>query len=342
MISTKHLTSDITEVPREWIFEHYLNLSEKLTGQDVRIKSMFTPNDKNPSMFVFFAHSQGKYMFKDFSTGKGGDCLTLVQLMFSLKSRGEASFKVISDYNQYRLTNPNDMPLREFKVHSKYRITNFMTRGWTNVDEKYWSKYHIGSKLLEAYNVVPLESYTLTKDEQDLVIKSLNIYGYFKKDGTLCKIYQPLVKKNKFLKIKDYIQGSEQLTMKKPYLIICSSLKDVMTFVKLGYNNAEAVAPDSENTLIPDHIMTSYKFKYKNVCTLFDDDEAGIEAMNKYSERYDIPFVHLQMGAKDLSDCVKEFGLLKVKSVLTPLLKEVLTEKEKPIETTNNIDQAPF
>lgn len=342
MISTKNLTSDITEVPREWIFEYYLNLPEKLTGQDVRIKSMFTPNDKNPSMFVFFGHAQGKYMFKDFSTGKGGDCITLVQHMFSLKSRGETCFKIIADYNQYRLNNPDDAPLREFKVHSKYRITNFMTRGWTNIDEKYWGKYHIGSKLLEAYNVLPLESYTLTKEDQELVIKSLNIYGYFKKDGTLCKVYQPLVKKNKFLKIKDYIQGSEQLTMKKPYLVICSSLKDILTFVKLGYNNAEAVAPDSENSLIPDHIMTSYKFKYKKICTLFDDDEAGIDAMNKYQERYDIPFVHLKTGSKDLSDSIRDIGLLKVKSILTPLLKEVLVEKkEEPIINTNN-DQAPF
>jgi hypothetical protein len=303
---------------------------------------MFTPNDKNPSMFVFFAHAQGKYMFKDFSTGKGGDCISLVQLMFGLKSRGEACFKIISDYNQYKLNNPNDVRLNEFKVHSKYRVTNFMTRGWTTIDEKYWSKYHIGSKLLEAYNVIALESYTLTKDEQELIIKSSNIYGYFKKDGTLCKIYQPLVKKNKFLKIKDYIQGSEQLTMKKPYLVICSSLKDVLTFVKLGYNNAEAIAPDSENTLIPDHIITSYKFKYKSVCTLFDDDEAGIEAMKKYQDRFDIPYAHLQMGAKDLSDCVKEFGLYNVKAAITPLLKAVLVEKPKEEIINNNNNEAPF
>ena len=38
MISTKNLIYDLADVPREWIFEHYLNLTEKLTGQDLKIK----------------------------------------------------------------------------------------------------------------------------------------------------------------------------------------------------------------------------------------------------------------------------------------------------------------
>ena len=41
MISTKHIISDLSDVPREWVFENYLNLKEKLTGQDVKILSAF-------------------------------------------------------------------------------------------------------------------------------------------------------------------------------------------------------------------------------------------------------------------------------------------------------------
>jgi hypothetical protein len=41
MISTRNLISDLRDVPREWVFENYLNLKEKLTGQDVKILSAF-------------------------------------------------------------------------------------------------------------------------------------------------------------------------------------------------------------------------------------------------------------------------------------------------------------
>jgi len=326
MLSTKSLMTSVTDVPREWIFEYYLKLEEKLTGQDVKIKSAFNPVDKNPSMFVFMS-SSGIYRYKDFSSGKTGDALDLVKELFNLTTRGETVHKIIGDYNTYLLNNGDDYALREFKKRNKYQVTDFTTRSWTNEDAKFWTKFHIGSKLLEFYNVVPLSNYILKKEEdgnvKELCIKSNFMYGYFRKDGTLCKIYNPFGKDYKFIKVKDYIQGSDQLTMTVPYLIICSSLKDVMGFTKLGYKNAEAIAPDSENIMIPEHMMNAYKIKYKGICTLFDNDKAGIESMKKYKEKYDTPYVILEMS-KDLSDSLRDHGVLKVKEKLTPLLKQAL------------------
>lgn len=337
MLRTKSLISALTDVPRTWVFEYYLELKEKLTGQDVKIKSVFNKADKTPSLCVYYSSTTTCYKFKDFSTGKGGDGVDLVRFMYNLSSRGESAHKVIEDYNQFLLTNKEDYHLRDFKVHSKYRVEDFVKRSWNNLDEKYWMKFHIGSKLLEQYCVYPLESYRMTKEEdgetKELRIKGDNIYGYFRKDGTLYKIYQPTVKDNKFIKVKEYIQGSEQLTGSVPYLVICSSLKDLMAFRKLGYNNAEAVAPDSENTLIPEAVLLAYKHKYKKVVTLFDNDPAGIDAMKKYELRYTIPYVHLQMS-KDLSDSVRDNTLTKVRENLTPLLKEVVYDSPTLKPTT--------
>lgn len=325
MLKIKSLITDITEVPREWIFEHYLNLDEKLVGQDVKMKSIFNPNDKTPSMYIYLAGDY-VYKFKDFSTGKSGDAIEVVKEIYKLSTRGETIYKIMKDYNTF-LQNNGEVTEREIKKRAKYKVIDFNMRSWTNVDAKYWGQFHINSRLLEFYRVTPLSDYKLSKEEDGVVneisIKNHNIYGYFRKDGTLCKIYQPLVKDRKFLKITDYIQGSDQLTMKVPYLIICSSLKDVMAFKKLGYRNAEAIAPDSENTIIPDHVINAYKFKYKKIVTLFDNDNAGIDSMNKYHKKYDIPYVLLELS-KDLSDSVKDHGLEKVKEVLTPLLKDKL------------------
>jgi hypothetical protein len=326
MLSTKSIITSITDVPREWVFEYYLNLPEKLTGQDVKIKSAFNPVDKTPSMYIFLSNS-AVYRYKDFSSGKTGDALDLVQELFKLSTRGETAHKIMQDYGKFILTHDEDYSARDFKKKAKYQVVDFTERAWTNIDEKFWTKFHIGSKLLEFYKVAPLLNYTIKKEEDDQVkeitIKSNNSYGYFRKDGTLYKIYHPYVKDYKFIKIKDYIQGSDQLTMTVPYLIICSSLKDIMAFTKLGYKNAEAIAPDSENILIPEHMISAYKHKYKGICTLFDNDAPGIESMKKYKNKYDIPQVILEMS-KDLSDSIKDHGIIKVKQILTPLLKQAL------------------
>jgi len=328
MINTISLISGLEEVPREWIFEFYLELGEKLCGQDVRIKSIFNLVDKRPSFYVYYSKAHGRYKFKDFSVGRGGDGITLVQQLFKLSTRGEAAHKVIMDYNQFSLTNAEDYSLREFKVQQKYKVSEFIKRSWTNVDQKFWTQFHIGSKLLEHYQVFPLESYKMTKevngDLQELEITGRYcIYGYFRADGTLYKIYQPLVKDNKFIKVRDYIQGTDQLTYKTPYLVILSSLKDVIGFTRLGYKQAEAVAPDSENTLIPKHVIGAYRLKYKNICTLFDNDQAGIDGMAKYKEAHGISGCLLLLS-KDLTDSMKEHGVQKVKETLTPILNQVL------------------
>jgi hypothetical protein len=326
MISTKNLIYDLADVPREWAFEHYLNLTEKLTGQDIKMKSIFNPREKTPSMCIYIDRNN-IYRFKDFSSGNGGDSIALVQSLFNLPTRGSASYKIIEDYNQYVLNNGHNT-IRSYKQHSKFKVTDYEMRHWNTLDQKYWMGYHIGSRLLSRYNVVPLEYYVMTKtDENDVVssitIKGNYIYGYFREDGNLYKIYQPKVKDSKFIKVRDYIQGTEQLVFDKPYLIIASSLKDLMAYQKLKISNSEVIAPDSENTMIPENIMNSISSKYHKVCVLFDNDEAGIKAAEKYKSRYGFEYVVLEME-KDLSDAIKVHGIDKVRDNLLPLLKQAL------------------
>ena len=156
-----------------------------------------------------------------------------------------------------------------------------------------------------------------------ITIKGNYIYGYFKEDGTLYKIYQPKVKDSKFIKVRDYIQGSEQLTYDKPFLVITSSLKDLMAYNKLKFVNSEAIAPDSENTMIPENIMSSISSKCKQICLLFDNDEPGIKAAEKYKSKYGFNYVILPME-KDLSDSIKVHGIETVRKELLPLLRNVL------------------
>ena len=327
MISTKNLISDLNDIPAGWPFEHYLGLSENLDGQDVKIRSIINTREKTPSMFIYFDVNKGVYKFKDFSSGLYGDSLELVKIVFDLKSRGEAVIKLMADYNEHILNNGHN-PIMQYKSYSKYKVTDYEIRHWTTIDQKYWTKFNIGSRLLEKYNVAPLEYYKMEKKneegiiEKSITIKGFSIYGYFKNDGSIYKIYQPKVSKKKFIKIKNYIQGSEQLNYDKKYLVITSSLKDLMAFNRLKLSDAESIAPDSENTLIPESMLKGIISKYEKVFVLFDNDEAGITSMKKYKEKYGFDYVILNME-KDLSDSIKAHGLTKTRETLLPLLKEL-------------------
>ena len=325
MLRTKNFISDIHDVPVAWVFENYLTLPESLTGQDIKIKSIFGAKDKNPSFFIYYSKTAGKYKWKDFSAGKHGDHIELVKEIFNLGKRYDAGLKIINDYNDFIASN-GTYKLADFKIRAKYKVKTFKIRSWTESDAKYWLRFRIGSSLLEKYNVTPLDHFVLKKDGQkkELTIRSTKIYGFFRKDGSLYKIYQPMSESNKFFKVKDYIQGTDQLTFQKPYLVVCSSLKDIMAFEKMGFRNAEAIAPDSENVLIPEKTFIALKERYRVTCTLFDNDPAGIKSMIKYREQYKVPAAHLKLE-KDLSDCIEVHGVNNTREILYPILTKALT-----------------
>jgi hypothetical protein len=326
MISTKGIISDIKDVPEEWVYEYYLNLKEKLTGQDIKMLSAFNSKDKVPSMFVYFDTTSSAYKFKDFSSGNQGNCWNLVQHLYNL-SFGEAAAKIINDYQVYTKNNTVSEK-RELVIHDKFKVVDYEMRHWNTLDQQYWMMFKISSGQLDRYNVVPLEFFTMEKEEIDSTMTSFTfkrpyMYGYFRNDGSLYKIYMPKNTDKKFIKVENYIQGTEQLKYDCKYLIITSSLKDLMCFNKLGISNVEAIAPDSENTMIGEKSIGELKLKYHKIIVLFDNDEPGIKAAERYKIKYGLNHILLPME-KDLSDSVKMHGIDKVREVLFPLLKQVL------------------
>lgn len=318
MISTKILIPDIKSVPVAWVFEHYCRLDQKLTGQDIKIKSVFNPSERTPSMCIYFKPDKDKYYYKDFSTDNGGDCVDLVQKILGIDTRLNTMHKIVRDYNEFVLHNNGGYDIQVFKQYNKYKIDRYEVRQWNTLDKSYWSKYGIGSRLLEHYNVKPLSTYTMFKEDDGIYkvlnIEGSNIYGYFKKDGTLVKIYQPKVQKKKFLKVKDYVQGSEQLSNSSK-LIIVSSLKDGMCLKKM-YPEIYFLAPDSENTMIKKEYLDDISKNYQKCYILFDNDEAGNRATLKYLDQFTyLEPLYLQLS-KDISDSVMDHSYPEVKSIL--------------------------
>ena len=298
MISTKNLILDGSKVPSTWVFEFYLDLPERLNGQNVQIKSVFHPTERTPSMWVFA--DKGQYKFKDFSTGKGGNKIDLVKELFSI-DYSKAVFKIGQDYNKF-ITEKGEYSQSTIKPEAKYKVDGVMVREWNNYDKKFWLQFNIGYDMLNKYNVTAVEYYHMVKENDKITIKQPYIYAYWNKTGEVYKIYQPRNKKFKFIKVKPHLQGIDQLEYNEPYLVICSSLKDAMCLKQFGYN-IEVIAPDSENTVIKPYIIENLKKKYKKVVTLFDNDVAGHNAVNKYEQLYDIKGTWLD-SSKDIADLV--------------------------------------
>ena len=329
MIRTRTIVSTIKEVPVTWIFENYLHMTEKLTGQDVKMKSVFNPSEKTPSMFIYLA-KDNVYKFKDFSTGTQGNAISLVEHIYGIPY-SKAVIKILNDYNSTMLK--GDYDINEFKKHSKYQVSDYEARCWTDLDAKYWTKFGIGSKLLEEHNVMPLSYYKMSKDDQYIVINGHYLYGYFRADGLMYKIYQPKVENKKFLKIRDYIQGSDQLSSDKPTLVVTSSLKDLMSFKALKFKTIDCIAPDSENSMISESVMWNYIKRYETVITIFDNDEAGKKAIEKYNAKFGIDGFALDLE-KDVADSVAKYGKESVKNELIPLLTERIYTCKRCNETS--------
>ena len=96
-----------------------------------------------------------------------------------------------------------------------------------------------------------------------------------------------------------------------------------MAFNKLKITDAECIAPDSENSMIPTNFMVNAIKHYKSVFVLFDNDEPGQKAAQKYQNLFSVCTVNLPME-KDLSDSVKLHGVDAVRNALLPLLKQTL------------------
>lgn len=319
MFSTKNQTLTVNEVPSAWVFSYYCNIPiDKLDGSSFKINSMFNPNDKTPSMSLFL--SKDIYRFTDFSTGNKGNHVSLVMSLFKLDYT-KACLKIINDYTEW-VKGGGVYDKNNLVVKDKYKVTDYVIRNWSNTDANFWIPYNINSKLLDRYCVKPLAKYTMTKDDNSFDVSKPNIYGYFTKDGLLYKVYQPYNVESKFIKVQNYIQGSDQ-TKGNPYLIYLSSLKDILSYESFNLKT-DTKAPDSENTLIPEDVIKQDLKTYKKVLVLFDTDDPGIKAANLYHEKYGIEPVFLNYGEKDLSDHVKTHGPQKVIRWLIPLINKKL------------------
>jgi hypothetical protein len=323
---------NVNDIPTTWILETYLDLPYKLSGQSIKIKSLFNAADKDPSMVFYW---RDKYVFKDFSSGKSGGTIDAMMGLFKMNFQNTAN-KIINDYKIY-LDKGNSADIEISVEPFHWTGTGIKVRSWNTMDVKFWWKQHnAGSDLLTQYNIKPIETYTLNKVlKSGDVVESYQIgpaqliYGYFKNDGTLYKIYRPKLKKGKFISLdNNYIQGLEQLSGEVDTLVIAASMKDLLVLKSLKLK-IDILAPPSENTLLSEGLMEDLKERYDNIVALLDPDEAGKKAMEKYKEQHGVGICYIPYKDDgDISEVMKLEGKSETLMKVVPALSRAI-EKYK-------------
>lgn len=322
-LNTRNIITSVWDISSSWAFCHLLNLSPSvLSGGDYKILSPFS-NEKTPSFSIYQRNQV--YYYKCFSTSRSGSFLDLaieLKLKRGIAANKETeAFLLINAYSAH-LNGVGYLQATEaLEVNGKGKVSSFELRKFNEEDLGFWGQFGITMPILEEYNVSPIKVFTIEKlkdgNLNQYIFSHAKIYGYFRKTGNLHKIYRPGKKVGKCIKVgTGYIEGDDQIQTKQDNLLIIKSTKDIMGFKSLGIKGWDAVAPDSENVILPKQYLQNQKQNYKNILTFLDNDDAGKKATEKYKMLHQIESINFDLGAKDLTDTIKDKGANFVRAYL--------------------------
>ncbi len=330
------VVDSIKDVPTQWIYYNYLGITQPMDGSTIRHKS-FLNSDTTPSLYIYIKN--GKYRWKDFSSGHQGSAIDMVMILNPGITYAEACTIIEKDYNNYIRTNG---PFRSDKIETSlcdYTLkVDYGLREFEEKDYNFWyGRYGIDEDLLNEYYVLPLASYQLFKEYPNFkkpynITKHNLMYGYFQRDGSLYAIYQPEYRDLKFIKLYPFIQGLEQLSGTVDTVIIQASMKDLLVTKTMSLD-VDLVAPHSETTLLSISEVQMLKKEYKYVFTMLDNDRAGIQSMRRYKEVYDLDFIYISLD-KDIADARENHGFNMIRN-------ELIININKNIQLCNSRRMAP-
>jgi 5S rRNA maturation endonuclease (ribonuclease M5) len=311
----KHITP-------EYIYFYYLHeMPNTLKG----FTSPFS-KDNNPSFR--FRFTNGKLLFKCFSSGYTGDCVELVQLIEQLSYHKALEFIWYTIHLRTKTSKFKKLEIE--KVEPQNHLLEVITRDFTDFDYSYWNQFHITPEMLIKYNIKACQEVWANKFLWYSNIPSNPCYRYL--FNGKYKIYKPL-ETNKKLKFNNAcdnlknIQGIENI-FDSDTIFITKSYKDVIVLNE--YINIPSISFHGEGHFPPEIVMKWLNSKFKRIILFYDNDEPGIKASNKLKEfletKYNILVEEIfipemfKKRAKDPSDFIKEYGIENLKSTIKYLL----------------------
>tara|TARA_R110002074_G_scaffold237241_5_gene409146 strand:- start:81 stop:1067 length:987 start_codon:yes stop_codon:yes gene_type:complete len=278
--------------------------------------------DRSPTCSIIKI-SGGTLIYKDFGNGASYTCIRYVQSKYNLKYP-DALMRIAHDFG---LSKYNVKELQERKKVSDETIVKadnapiqikITSIPFTRNGLIYWQEYGVNESLLNLFKVKQISHFIINGYQADVQKEIAFAYCFGK---YRYKLLRPKAEvKNKWRNNcnSSVIQGFKQLPKSGELLVITKSLKDVMS---LRAFNIYAIAPQSENTQLPEKSIPWLKERWDKILIYYDNDVPGLEAAQSHSLLYELPYVHNPIGKeKDFSDYYKSNGHLKAKDLLQTLI----------------------
>jgi DNA primase len=276
--------------------------------------------ERNPS-FTIKKFSDGKVVWKDWGTGKYGDCFNLVQELYNC-SFNEALKIIMSDF---QIRNYDRIPFirKEEVIATKKKEKYILVKKqpFTRVDKEYWNKFGISLNTLTKFNVSSVKELYLFR-ENDIIFNkyyssSCPIYAYqfnsYKTENY--KIYMPFAdKKHKWLfnGSSSDVEGYSELPLYSNLLILTKSLKDVMAYWECGYS---AISLQGEHNKLDKEFLQKLYGRFDNILVNYDLDDAGIKAAKALNIEHGLSYFTIDEG-KDLSGYIELYSKDRAKEML--------------------------
>jgi len=273
-------------------------------------------NDPNPSAVI--SYFNGTYLYKDFGEDGALNCFQFVSRKYGLTFK-EVLEKINIDFNLYlrgsgsnNYTKYSEQQIHTVEYEDYKTILTIKKRELLQHDLEWWGSQSWAENMLIKANINPISYFRLTSEKKNIYEKlyvcddysySMDYYwhnGIFRR-----KLYFPQKPSyRKWLSNVDntIVQGWDLLPKSGDICFITSSFKDTGPFWRI-YNKPIAIAPNNEGSWIPDKVFYKLKKRYPNLVIYFDNDEAGIKYAKKFSQIYQIPYIHNPLRApKDPTD----------------------------------------
>jgi 5S rRNA maturation endonuclease (ribonuclease M5) len=323
------------------IYKHYLNVDILSTSLQYFVPYRI---DNNQSLKLYKPNND-ELLWRDMTTGAGGDSLKLVSLIYKYKEK-DNNLSILDVLNKIYLEIPNfrenllnasigssgtkQVLVQRKKDYQQLQYISNTYKGkqiFTKTDLKYWEQGfielpHLLKENVRSASVILLENKIIWNYHKH---NPIFVYTYFINGSNYIKAYRPLETNKNFKWVCNFpnssyiIEGLKTLPLTGDILIITKSKKDYM-ILKYVYKY-NCIAPQSENTFIPIEIINDLKTRFKLVILLYDNDAPGIILANKIASEHQLIkcFIPLKIGKDVFEICCK----IGIKEKVGLLLKKM-------------------
>ncbi len=268
--------------------------------------------DRSPSFTVF--NKEGKWWWKDFSTGDAGDALKFVRLRYSLNGK-EAIDKICQDLGISQTTKEYK-PLQIIEKAPEWNESEvhigFSDKKWTKEHHKFWEGTEVDEAHCRKYDTYAVKELAVNRRRVKIGEKEV-VIAYYASDVDKVKIYFP--ERAKGHRFKGNVDGRYLWNLhgieKCDKLIVIKSMKDLLCttvmFPCVIATQNESAAIFTEDVVDKIYILS------KNIWVAYGSDKQGVEQSTLLSEKYNWKWVN--PDNKLLPDINDAYSLIKAKGI---------------------------